>query len=68
MLMPPSHRQYLLMREAGFTRGEIQRAVDQAKRIAKERERTRRNLALQPVEEVLETAKKKFGRLVRRRS
>ncbi|KAL7484952.1 hypothetical protein ACHAW6_010551 [Cyclotella cf. meneghiniana] len=68
MLMPPSYRQYLLMREAGFTRGEIQRAVDQARRLAKERERTRRNLALQPVEEVLETAKKKFGRLVRRSS
>eukprot|EP00804_Cyclotella_cryptica_P014464 CCRYP_004798-RA/>CCRYP_004798-RA protein AED:0.12 eAED:0.12 QI:0/-1/0/1/-1/1/1/0/389 len=68
MLMPPSYRQYLLMREAGFSRGEIQRAVDQARRIAKERDRTRRNLALQPVEEALETARKKFGRLVKRSS
>ena len=38
MLMPPLHRQYLLMREAGFTRGQIKIASDKAKRAAKQRD------------------------------
>lgn len=67
MLMPPSHRRYLLMREAGFTRGEIQKAVEEAKRVAENRRRTRKNVKLQPVEEILESGKRKFGRLMNRR-
>jgi hypothetical protein len=67
MLMPPSHRRYLLMREAGFPRGEIQKAVEEAKRVAENRRRTRKNVKLQPVEEILESGKRKFGRLMNRR-
>ena len=68
MLMPASHRKYLLMREAGFTRSEIQRAVEDARLIVKGRERTRKNLRLMPVEEAWEGTKRKFGKLVRRNS
>ena len=68
MLMPASHRKYLLMREAGFSRSEIQRAVEDARQIVKGRERTRKNLCLMPVEEAWEGTKRKFGKLVRRNS
>lgn len=66
MLMPANHRHYLLMREAGFTRGEISLAMEEAKRVAKNREKTVKGvkMGLQPVEEVLErTRKTLFGRL-----
>jgi hypothetical protein len=56
------------MREAGFSRGEIQRAVEEARRMSKKREATRKNLYLQPVEEVLESTKRRIGRLVGRNS
>jgi hypothetical protein len=68
MIMPPSYRKYLLMREAGFSRVEIQRAVEEARRMSKKREATRKNLYLQPVEEVLESTKRRIGRLVGRNS
>lgn len=65
MLMPANHRQYLLMREAGFTRGEINAAMEEAKRVAKRRAKTVKGvrLGLQPVEEVLESTRRKFGKL-----
>jgi hypothetical protein len=56
------------MREAGFSRVEIQRAVEEARRMSKKREATRKNLYLQPVEEVLESTKRRIGRLVGRNS
>eukprot|EP00956_Cyclotella_meneghiniana_P005397 scaffold6800_cov18-Cyclotella_meneghiniana.AAC.1 len=66
MFMPASHRQYLLMREAGVSRSAIKSAVKEARKIAKERERTRKNLRLQPVEEMVENTKRRIGRLVRK--
>ena len=66
MFMPASHRQYLLMREAGVSRSAIKSAVKEARKIAKERERTRKNLCLQPVEEMVENTKRRIGRLVRK--
>lgn len=65
MLMPASHRQYLLMREAGFSRGDIQKAIEEARRVAKNRVQTRKNLKYMPMEEALESTKRKFGRLTR---
>lgn len=66
LVMPASDRKYLLMREAGFTRSEIQKAIDEAKRTAKRREWTKKNLHLQPVEEALESTKRRFGKLIRK--
>jgi hypothetical protein len=56
------------MREAGFSRVEIQKAVEEARRMSKKREATRKNLYLQPVEEVLESTKRRIGKLVGRNS
>ena len=66
MFMPASHRQYLLMREAGISRGAIKSAVKESRKIAKERERTRKNLRLQPMEEMVENTRRRIGRLVRK--
>lgn len=68
LVMPASHRKYLLMREAGFTRSEIQRAIDEAKMTAKRRERTKKTLHLQPLEEALEGTKRKIRRFIRKNS
>mmetsp|Transcript_23375 Transcript_23375/g.50488 ORF Transcript_23375/g.50488 Transcript_23375/m.50488 type:complete len:575 (+) Transcript_23375:456-2180(+) len=63
MLMPAAHREYLLMREAGFSRGEIKVAMYEAQRTAKQREKTVRGvmLGLQPVQEVLEKTKRRLA-------
>lgn len=61
MFMPLNHREYLLMREAGISRYEINIAMDQAKRVAKQREKTIKGLRFQPMEEVLEKAKRSFS-------
>ncbi|KAL7537671.1 hypothetical protein ACHAXR_009266 [Thalassiosira sp. AJA248-18] len=66
MRMPPMHRQYLLMREAGFTKGEIQMAMEDAKRVARQREKTKKMSRLgfvQPVEEVLEKTSRKMTKM-----
>jgi len=46
MLMPPTHRQYLLMKEMGFLRGQIKGAMEEAKRCAKQREKTMKGVKL----------------------
>jgi len=61
LLMPASHRQYLLLREGGLSRREIDLAMDEAKRVAKQRQVTVRRLRLQSVEEVVEKTKKRFS-------
>jgi len=63
MLMPAAHREYLLMREAGFSRGEIKVAMYEAQRTAKQREKTLKGvmLGLQPVQEVLEKTKRRLA-------
>ena len=66
MLMPPMHRQYLLMREAGFTKGEIQVAMEEAKKVARNREKTKkmsRVKGMERVEEALEKTKRRFGKI-----
>lgn len=65
MLMPPMHRHYLLMREAGCTKSEIKEATEEAKRVGRQRENTVRGLRfgfMQPMEEVLEKTKRKIFR------
>ena len=62
MLMPPMHRQHLLMREMGISRGEVREAMEEAKRTAKRRERTARSARLgfvMPVEAALERVTKR---------
>mmetsp|Transcript_16324 Transcript_16324/g.39057 ORF Transcript_16324/g.39057 Transcript_16324/m.39057 type:complete len:402 (+) Transcript_16324:302-1507(+) len=65
MIMPSSHRQYLLMREAGFTRGQLKVAMDEAKRAAKRREKTIKldKYGLQTVDEALEKTRRKLGKM-----
>ena len=65
MLMPASHRQYLLMREYGFTRGEIMAQMEIVKKAAKDRKKTRSTLKYMPYEEKLEKTRRMFGKLSR---
>ncbi|KAL7460721.1 hypothetical protein ACHAXS_001167 [Conticribra weissflogii] len=62
MLMSASHK-YFLMRDMGFTRGEIKAAVEEAKRVQSRRKKTIKRAYLMPVEEALEGAKRKIGKL-----
>jgi hypothetical protein len=61
--MPPSHRQFLLMRELGYSRGEIEVAMKEARLASQRRAQTAKKakLGLEPFEEVLEEARKKFA-------
>jgi len=61
LLMPESHRQYLLLRDAGLSRREIGLALDEAVRVAKQRQVTVRSLRSQSVEEAVEKTKKRFS-------
>lgn len=63
MLMPPAHRQYLLMREMGFSRAEIKEAMEEAKRVARQRQKTVKGIrmGLQPMEEALEKTRRRFS-------
>ncbi|KAL7518465.1 hypothetical protein ACHAWX_003287 [Stephanocyclus meneghinianus] len=63
LLMPASHRRELLMSEAGCTRVQIDQALIEARKVVKARKTTRKNLAWQPMQEVLESTKKTFGKL-----
>ena len=63
LLMPASHRRELLMSEAGCTRVQIDQALLDARRVVKARKSTRKNLAWQPIQEVLENTKRTFGKL-----
>ncbi|EJK60039.1 hypothetical protein THAOC_19676 [Thalassiosira oceanica] len=65
MHMPPCHRQYLLMREWGFTRGEIKAQMEIVKKAAKDRHKTISTLKYQPYEERLEKTRRVFGKLTR---
>lgn len=62
MLMSASHK-YFLMRDMGFTRGEIKAAVEEAKRVQNRRKKTIKRAYLMSVEEALEGAKRKIGKL-----
>ncbi|KAL3763776.1 hypothetical protein ACHAW5_000349 [Stephanodiscus triporus] len=73
LLMPSSHRQYLLMREWGFSRGEIEGAMKEARRASQRRARTVRNArnGFDLLEESFETVRKKVasvGRSIKRTS
>ena len=63
LLMPASHRRDLLNQEWGYSRGQVDRAAVAAKKVAEERKKTIQNLKLQPMEEAIETTKKKLGKL-----
>jgi len=59
MHMPKSHREYLLMREAGFSRRDIEDAMNEAKRCARQRAKTaRKSVKILQMEEALEKAKR----------
>mmetsp|Transcript_16361 Transcript_16361/g.34244 ORF Transcript_16361/g.34244 Transcript_16361/m.34244 type:complete len:399 (-) Transcript_16361:136-1332(-) len=62
MLMSASHK-YFLLKNMGFTRGEIKAAVEEAKRVQNRRKKTIKRAYLMPVEEALEGAKRKIGKL-----
>eukprot|EP00986_Skeletonema_menzelii_P001471 scaffold387_cov136-Skeletonema_menzelii.AAC.14 len=65
LFIQPSDRQYLLMRDAGFSRMQIQMATEEAQRAAKERQKgAKRSVRL---DEMLEKANGKF-RVWQRRS
>ena len=68
MHMPPCHRQYLLMREWGFTRGEIKAQMEMVKKAARDRHKTISTLKYQPYEEKLEKTRRMFGKLSRSNS
>lgn len=63
LLMPASHRRELLMSEAGCTRVQIDQALMEARKVVKARNTTIKNLAWQPMQEVLESTKRTFGKL-----
>ena len=65
MHMSPMQRQFLLMREAGCTRGQIRQAAEECRRAALRREKTNRNtrLGLMPVEEAWEKTRRKIGKM-----
>ncbi len=71
--MTPIDRQYLLMREWGYSRTEIDRAMKEARRVSQRRAKTAKmtKLGLEPLEEVLERARKRVasvGRSLRNRT
>ena len=55
------------MREAGFTRGQIKNASSEAKRAAKQREKTSRRVVkgLQPYDEMIEKMNRRLSKLGR---
>ena len=65
MHMPARHREYLLMRECGFSRGEIKAQMELVKKAAMDRKKTISTLKYQPMEEKLEKTRRMFGKLSR---
>ena len=65
MRMPASQRQYLLMRECGFTRGEIMTQMEIVKKAAMDRKKTLGTLRYMSYEEKLEKTRRAFGKLGR---
>jgi len=68
MFVPNQYRVYLLMRDAGLTRGEIKLAIDKSQRDFKNRQKTVKNLKMQPVEEAMEKTKRSFSKITRKLS
>ena len=66
MYVPNQFRVYLLMRDAGMSRRQIQAAIEESQRAFRGRQRTMKNLKMQPVEEVVERTKRSLGRMKRR--
>jgi len=61
MHMTFGHRQYILMRESGFTRAEIKIAMVEAQRVQKQRRKTASRLKYAPVEAAFESTKRKLS-------
>jgi len=61
--MTPIDRQYLLMREWGYSRTEIDRAMKEARKVSQRRAQTAKKakMGLEPLEEVLEKARRKVA-------
>jgi hypothetical protein len=59
--MTPIDRQYLLMREWGYSRNEIDRAMKEARKVSQRRAQTAKKakMGLEPLEEALEKARKR---------
>jgi len=66
MFVPNQYRVYLLMREAGLSRQQIKMSIDESQRAFKARQKTAKNLKMQPVEEALEKTRRKFSKLTRK--
>eukprot|EP00984_Skeletonema_dohrnii_P020197 scaffold9773_cov131-Skeletonema_dohrnii-CCMP3373.AAC.2 len=68
MFVPNQYRVYLLMRDAGLSRREIKLAIDKSQRDFKNRQKTVKNLKMQPVEEAMEKTKRSFSKITRKLS
>lgn len=66
MYVPNLYRVYLLMRDAGLSRRQIKMSIDESQRAFKNRQKTAKNLKMQPVEEALEMTKRKLSKLTRK--
>jgi hypothetical protein len=66
MYVPNQYRVYLLMRDAGLSRRQIKMSIDESQRAFKNRQKTAKNLKMQPVEEALEMTKRKLSKLTRK--
>lgn len=66
MFVPNQYRVYLLMKDAGLSRREIRAAIEDSQRAFKNRQKTVKNLKMQPVEEALEKTKKSISKIKKR--
>jgi len=66
MFVPNQYRVYLLMRDAGLSRRDIKAAIDDSQRAFKNRQRTTKNLKMQPLEEAMEKTTRRFSKMKRR--
>lgn len=68
MFVPNQYRVYLLMRDAGLSRRDIKLAIDDSQRAFKNRQKTTKNLKMQPLEEAMEKTARKFSKMKKRLS
>ena len=61
MRMSANHRQYILMRESGFSRYQIKSAMLEARHIQKQRTQSAKSMTFAPLEEAFKRTKKRFS-------
>jgi len=68
MFVPNQYRVYLLMRDSGLSRRDIKLAIADSQRAFKNRQKTAKNLKMQPLEEAMEKTTRKFSKMKKRLS